>query len=488
MLVPNTLLQDRYVVVRRLGQGGMGAVYEATDRRFGSTVAIKEMLVAGPEMQKAFEREARLLNTLRHAALPVVMDYFHEGDGQFLVMQFIPGEDLGQLLARQGRAFPLDRVMRWADQLLSALEYLHSRNPPVLHRDIKPQNLKLTPEGDVVLLDFGLAKGSAGQMTFAAASVAGYTPSYAPLEQMRGQGSDARSDLYSLAATLYHLATGVVPADAVARAEAHVSREADPLRPAHEVNPAVPRPVSDALQWALSLSRNDRPASASALRAALHARGPGAPTVPDPVPWVTATPPAPESAPSTRFDSEATMPRWRAPSGPLPAPQPAPRSKALPIALAAGALLLLGVAGVVAVIVGTQLAQRWGEPEAPPPAEQPQRELPPDAPQRERPGDAPQPPPKPQRVSGGVLAGKAIERPQPVYPQTARAARIEGSVVVEVTVDEEGNVILARAVSGHPLLRDAAVQSARRWKFTPTTLSGVPVKVVGTISFNFKMS
>ncbi len=91
-------------------------------------------------------------------------------------------------------------------------------------------------------------------------------------------------------------------------------------------------------------------------------------------------------------------------------------------------------------------------------------------------------------MSGGVLAGKATARPQPAYPQMARAAGIEGAVVVEVTVSEGGGVISARAVSGHPLLRDAAVNAARGWKFSPTQLSGVPVKVIGTITFNFKKS
>jgi protein TonB len=100
-------------------------------------------------------------------------------------------------------------------------------------------------------------------------------------------------------------------------------------------------------------------------------------------------------------------------------------------------------------------------------------------------------PPKPpsiQRVSGGVLSGKATSRPQPAYPPMARAAGVEGTVIVEVTVSESGSVISAKALSGHPLLRDAAVAAARNWRFTPTLLSGTPVKVIGTIAFNFKKS
>ena len=204
MIELNSVLQDRYLVDRLLGQGGMGAVYLAVDQKFGSTVALKETLVRGEELRKAFEREARLLNKMRHAALPVVLDYFTEGSTQFLVMQFIPGEDFGELLVERGGAFPSADVLRWADDLLDALEYLHSQDPPVIHRDIKPQNLKRTPRGEIILLDFGLAKGAPvdiSQMK-GTGSVYGYTPHYAPFEQIRGVGTDARSDLYALAATL----------------------------------------------------------------------------------------------------------------------------------------------------------------------------------------------------------------------------------------------------------------------------------------------
>src|SRR5215213_9441765 len=105
MLEPSTLLQNRYRVVRPLGQGGMGAVYEATDERFGKAVAIKEAFVSAEALKRAFEREARLLNDLRHPALPVVIDYFTEGNIWFLVMDYVPGEDLGEYLKRIGRPF-----------------------------------------------------------------------------------------------------------------------------------------------------------------------------------------------------------------------------------------------------------------------------------------------------------------------------------------------------------------------------------------------
>ena len=169
MLPVNTLLQGRYLIVEQIGRGGMGAVYKATDTRLRATVALKETLVAGDPARRAFEREAQLLAGLRHSALPRVSDHFMEGDGQFLVMEFIPGEDLAAMLAQRSVPFPADDVLRWADQLLDALDYLHSQQPPIIHRDIKPQNTKLTARGEIILLDFGLAKGAVGCCPCAAA-------------------------------------------------------------------------------------------------------------------------------------------------------------------------------------------------------------------------------------------------------------------------------------------------------------------------------
>lgn len=270
MLAANTLLHNRYLIIKQLGQGGMGAVYLATDQTFGSTVALKETLITDELLRKAFEREARLLNSLHHAALPHVFDYFFESDGQFLVMQFIPGEDLGQHMKKSGRGFDPSLVMKWADQLLDALDYLHSHEPPIVHRDIKPENLKLTQRGDVILLDFGLAKGSVDQMTLVSnKSLFGYTPHYAPFEQVRGTGTDPRSDLYSLAATIFHLLTATLPPDALTRAESALNGEADPLANLPAMLPMVPAQVAYVLQRALAQKRDHRFANAAEMRAAL---------------------------------------------------------------------------------------------------------------------------------------------------------------------------------------------------------------------------
>lgn len=275
-LAQNTLIQNRYLVVHLIGKGGMGEVYLAVDQRLGSAVALKRTFFAGDEMLgSAFEREARVLARLRHPVLPKVSDHFGEGDEQYLVMEHISGDDLSKRIEANQKPFPLSWVMFWADQLLDALSYLHSHEPPIIHRDIKPQNLKLTDENHIVLLDFGLSKTSTGQTNLATAtgstgSVVGYTPHYAPMEQIRGIGTSPKSDMYSLSATLYQLMTNTVPADALTRADSMLNGMPDPIKAPTLLNAEVPPGVSEVILRGMEVSQDKRFGSAREMQKSLR--------------------------------------------------------------------------------------------------------------------------------------------------------------------------------------------------------------------------
>ena len=258
-LAPNTLLQNRYLIVHLLGKGEMSEVYLSIDQRLGSSVALKRTLrMDDARLSDQFEKEARTLSRLRHPVLPKVSDHFIENDNQYLVMDHISGDDLANRLTATQKPFPLSWVLFWADQLLDALAYLHTHEPPIIHRDIKPQNLKLTDENNIILLDFGLSTNSAGQSSGSSGSGGGDTPHYAPMEQIRGTGTNPRSDIYSLSATLYQLLTNIVPRDALSRADFLLSGKADPIAPINEINSAIPKTISDVIIKGMSLSQDHR--------------------------------------------------------------------------------------------------------------------------------------------------------------------------------------------------------------------------------------
>jgi serine/threonine protein kinase len=265
-----TILQSRYRIVKRLGSGGMGAVYEAVDRRLNVTLAVKETFSDDQRLRRQFGREARMLAKLNHPALPRVTDYFTESNRAFLVMQFIPGPDLAEVITRKRGPFPRREVLAWADQVLGALVYLHSPERQIVHRDIKPHNLKLTSSGQIALLDFGLAKSDTTESSVnSRRSVFGFTRRYSPPEQIQDLGTTPRSDIYALGATLYHLFTGVKPPDAITRATVLAEGKPDPLRPAHEVYLEVGPEIATVLNRALALNPDDRCGSAEEFRDAL---------------------------------------------------------------------------------------------------------------------------------------------------------------------------------------------------------------------------
>jgi serine/threonine protein kinase len=282
MLAPGTRLKERYRILHQVGGGGFGYVYKALDEVFGCSVAIKETreeVSQWDKLRKAVEREAKLLRNLKHTSLPRVTDYFFQDQAQFLVMDFVEGEDLATQLMKRLRQnqepFNCQELLPLANKILAALEYLHNCPEPIIHCDIKPANIKLTDEGEVYLLDFGLAKGAFGQMSTIiegkpTSGMPGCTPEYAPLEQLQGTGTGPESDIYSLGATLYHLLTGHLPVPSSQRDEALQRGESDPLRPACEVNPSIPLEVSQIISHALALRKWNRFGSAKEMRAALE--------------------------------------------------------------------------------------------------------------------------------------------------------------------------------------------------------------------------
>lgn len=304
MLAINEVLRGRYQIKSQLGRGGMGAVYEAYDNVFDTTVALKEILidltkVTTPKQQQmvrsAFEREAKILAMVKHEAFPHVRDYFVEVDRQYLVMELVDGEDLASLLERRQGAFPLANVLHWTSQLLDALDYLHGLNPPVIHRDIKPQNLKLTSRGKIKLLDFGIAKGkeSTAEATITNQTFVAATLNYSPLEQIlrvldptfqevitqrhdekstraMSHTADARSDLYALGATIYHLLTNKLPIDALKRALELWGGKPDPLDYPSKLNPELPNEISDWILKAMAIEYENRFHTADEMLSALQ--------------------------------------------------------------------------------------------------------------------------------------------------------------------------------------------------------------------------
>jgi eukaryotic-like serine/threonine-protein kinase len=210
------ILNNRYRIVKLIGQGGFGAVYRAWDLTLSQPVALKENMETNQEAQRQFEREAKLMASLRHPNLPRVSDHFFvPGQGQYLVMDFIEGQSVDELQQQRQQPFDEMEVITWIKQVGDALGYLHNRQPPLIHRDIKPQNIIITSsEGQAILVDFGISKAFDPHLvtTIGARAV---TPGYSPLEQYGGGKTDARTDIYALGATVYTMLTGQEPPESV---------------------------------------------------------------------------------------------------------------------------------------------------------------------------------------------------------------------------------------------------------------------------------
>jgi serine/threonine-protein kinase len=286
------ILRNRYKIRRIIGQGGMGCIYLSDDLRLeGRQCALKEVehdRTLPQEMlrqaREQFLREATVLARLDHPNLPKVSDFFSVGGCDYLVMDFVPGKDLRELMidARQSNSFLSENlVISWAEQLMDALEYMHSQDPPILHRDIKPSNLKMTPTGLLKLVDFGLVKIlAADDMTLTILQGRG-TALYTPLEQYGGDAghTDARSDIYSFGATLYQLLTNTPPVEARER-----FLNPERLPSPRDLNPNLTPRVERVILWAMNLHPDDRPQTIDTMRQVLigQASTPVFPTRPSP--------------------------------------------------------------------------------------------------------------------------------------------------------------------------------------------------------------
>ncbi|MCP4358787.1 MAG: serine/threonine protein kinase [Chloroflexi bacterium] len=271
----NTILRERYKLTNIVGQGGMGSVYRAEDLRLpGRLCAIKEVqpdpdvsLKIQVQGQEQFLKEASILAQLDHPSLPKVSDFFSDNGRDYLVMDYVPGDDLRQRLKKNNGRLPVKIVCTWASQILEALHYLHTQSPPVLHRDIKPANIKLTPDGRIKLVDFGLVKLMATDDVRTITVVQGRgTALYTPLEQYGSDSghTDVRTDIYAVGATLYHLLTDSPPPNAKARF----------LNPAilispDDLNSELSPYISDAILWAMEMHPDERPSTINEFRQAL---------------------------------------------------------------------------------------------------------------------------------------------------------------------------------------------------------------------------
>ena len=344
MISSGSVIQERYRVIQLLGSGGFGAVYLAEDLRLGRRVAIKEIgesRLSSAEQRVAaelFEREALMLAQLDHTGLTRIWDFFEDRGQAFLVMEYVPGVTLRELLRQLGGALPADFVVLCALQLCAVLAYLHSRRPSVIFRDLKPANIMAVvpveadpldllrlPHDELVfkLIDFGVARLFKPEQTGDTLIIG--TPGYAPPEQYGQSQTDVRSDIYSLGATLHHMLSGQAPVGM-------------PLPSLQEVAPGVPSELARIVARATMLDPAERYPDAASMRKDLLALAPS-----------TAVRHVPPAASLPQPVVEPPKPRVTVPLPPTSAalrPREAPR---LPLLLFAGVLI---AAVVVALVFG----------------------------------------------------------------------------------------------------------------------------------------
>jgi len=259
-LTPGTIIDNRYEIKKLIKSGGMGAIYQAVDSRFSNKCAVKEMVISESShdanyLAYRFQEEAKMLRTLHHPNLPRVIDYFIEKGTYYLVMDFVEGQDLDEILRKYGKpGLPEDRVVRWAIDLLDVLSYLHRNNPPIIYRDLKPANIMIQKNNNqVMLVDFGIARSIMPENINTMTSIG--TPHYSSPEQFDGKVVP-QSDLFSLGATMHHLLTGKIPTPCM-------------FKPVRQLNPDISAELEIILEKALALEVEDRYESAVVMKQAL---------------------------------------------------------------------------------------------------------------------------------------------------------------------------------------------------------------------------
>lgn len=288
-----TVIRGRYIIEGLLGKGGFGAVYLVRDQRVkGNLFALKEVIDPDKQERARFAFEGEVLKRLDSPHLPRVYRVFEDdkNNREYMLMDYIEGPNLETLRQRQPeKGFPLSQVMSIMAPIKDAITDLHSQNPPIIHRDIKPANIIVPAHDEAVLVDFGIAKEYDPDSTTTA--VRRCSPGYGAPEQY-SRGTNTRTDIYGLGATLYALLTGIVPEDAFYRMTQLGSNGIDPLEPVHQIVPSIPLPLSQAISRAMSISSNDRFATVSEFWQALNAAYPKpvasqGPVTPPPLPFVT---------------------------------------------------------------------------------------------------------------------------------------------------------------------------------------------------------
>jgi serine/threonine protein kinase len=263
-LLPTQIIADRYLILEKIAQGGMGAIYKAQDQRLNNkVVAFKEIVesaIAAEERKEvlaSFTREAEILARLSHPNLVRVTDLFEAEDYRYLVMEFVDGKTIEQIMQVQSAPFRETRMLNWARQLCDVLHYLHSQNPPIIYRDIKPSNIMVVSGTDQVkVIDFGIARFyKTGKRRD---TIQFGTDGYAPPEQYGQTQTDARADVYALGATLHQLLTLRDPQTKLFE-----------FPPVRKLNPSVSPRVNSAIQKAVEPNRQNRHASMLAFWRAL---------------------------------------------------------------------------------------------------------------------------------------------------------------------------------------------------------------------------